>query len=230
MLHPSGAPWTADDLARLTAAYREQRSEQELLRLFPGRSVGAITMQAARLGLKRGSPSEWSAEEIQLLRKLVADRVSWEEIRHRMPRRSVGALREMAARRGFLRSESEYVTASKAARDAKMSLGTMLSLVRYADFYSDPVEKKTEGTTLYYRRSSLDRAILEWIDLMTLREFAGYERTPYTTLQSAMKRMGIRFRSSVDQGHRKLLLSEWRALFDEEQVPEALFGLVPTRP
>lgn len=225
MTDPSGSAWTPDELARIEKAYAEQRDERELQSLFPGRSIGSITMQAARLGYKRGSKSEWSADDVALLRSLVAARAPWESIQQRMPKRTVAALREKAAREGFLRSESEFITASMAAREAKMSVGTVLSLVRYADFYSEPVEKKTEGPTLYYRRSSLEKAILEWVDLMTMREFAAYEQIPYTTLQSDMKRLGVRFRASVEQGHRKLLLDEWRALFDGDRVPEELFEL-----
>lgn len=182
-------------------------------------------MAASRLGLTRGIKGAWTPVDVKRLAKLVAQGLSWEQIASHYPGRTPEAIREKAGREGMVRPKSEYVTATAAAHQAKMSVGTIVSLVRYSDFYSHGVQKKTDKTTVLYLESDIHRAIHEWVDLMTLRQYAIYAEIPYTTLQSQMRQMGVRFRTSVEQGHRKLLLSEWEALFDGREASEELFEI-----
>ncbi len=232
MTFPSGGPWTPKELKTLRDAFARKVGKEELSELFPRRSYASITMQAARLGIRRETASSWTPIELETLEEMALEGASWDEIAEKIPAHSKDAIRERAYRDGFERGYSEYMSASRAAKEAATSVPTMVSIIRYAELYRDPVRTKPSKDSMVYHREDLRRAILEWIDLQTLRQYANSSGVPYSTLQNALTRMGVRFKESVEQGHRKLRPTEWESVFQGKPGPEALMEISssPTEP
>ena len=100
-------------------------SAKDLLAMLPGRTAGAITTRAAKLGVRKswdakarirreaeGCGELWTEEELRILRERYADTGS-RELMAMLPGRTYGAISEMARKMG-LRKSKEGKTKSRA--------------------------------------------------------------------------------------------------------------------
>jgi len=136
----------------------------------------------------------------------------------------------MASRLGLERGsgDNEYLSLRQLMDMSKMSRKTILSILEYSNLYD--VGVRTEGTPprIVFHKGDAEHAILRWIDLMSLLQYAEYVDRPYSTLQHWMKRRGITLKQSVDVGHRRLHPMEWARVFDGDlQGLEFMFDVTP---
>jgi hypothetical protein len=221
---PLNERWTEKEIQRLKDAWKARVPHSQLEDLFPGRTKAAVFEMASRLGLKRGSDDEtyvplnerWTEKEIQRLKDAWKARVPHSQLENLFPGRTKASVVGMAVRLGLKRGRDgdQYVSMHELMRISKMSHPTLTSIIEYSNLYDQGVRTEGSPPRVVYNLRDAEHAILRWIDLMSLLQYAEYIERPYGTLTYWMKRRGIEFQPNVKLGHRRLHPVEWARLFD----------------
>ena len=104
-LEKRGAKWTAEEENRLIKLREEDKTWEELVDDFPGRTWRSLVARYHKLRpspQQRESVKHWTREEDELLLELKEKDISWKEIAESFPGRSPSAVR---SHYNFLRSE-----------------------------------------------------------------------------------------------------------------------------
>ncbi|MDD3012870.1 MAG: hypothetical protein PHC34_04130 [Candidatus Gastranaerophilales bacterium] len=88
-------PWSSDEIEILTKYCLSHKTLQELLELFPNRTIPSIKHQIKKLNLTK-SRNYWTAEEIQLLKDNYSAAESFEDLLKLFPGRTYRAIKRKA--------------------------------------------------------------------------------------------------------------------------------------
>lgn len=178
-----------------------------------------MTLFPASRGVTKSKPA-WTQDELARIRDAWTARVPHSELETLFPGRTKAAIVMMAARMGLDRGDpsDKYVSVHELMRISKMSQPTLMSIFDYAKKYDRAVRTHGKTPRVVYHQEDAEAAIIRWIDLMSLRQYAEYIGKPYTTIQSWMRRIAFEFRPEVEIGHRRLHPLDWSKLFTGEMA------------
>jgi hypothetical protein len=189
----SGAPWTAEEDARLRARYPRARSLAPLLPLFPGRTACAVFHRARALGLY--TARTWTRAEVATLRD------GWHEygprgLKARLPGRTWFAIRQKAEALGLPSGvpqgcESLYACAQRtgfhlATLRRVLAAGGVRVRVRY------PAARSGARHHYHYvERDEADAAVAAWLATETVRSAAKARGMHPSSLRHVLLRSGV---------------------------------------
>ncbi|MCU6243895.1 hypothetical protein [Enterobacter asburiae] len=102
----TNAPWTEHEIEILRTHYAQGALITCVQQLLPGRTKGAISTQAQKMGIKKSQ--DWTAEDIEILRKFYS--CLGTKVVEKLPHRTRAAIKTQARRLGLKQSrESKAV-------------------------------------------------------------------------------------------------------------------------